>query len=432
MKVLLIFIIILISLRCETTEPPNKANLTLNVEDVSCTEVWLKLTTTNLPLPTAVVLKQNDAARATINLTTADSLLYLDSLLPKQTYIFQISSIQHPVSSNQAIATALDTTSHNFTWQTFTFGEHSSSVLYDVAIINENNIWAVGEIYMNDSTGQSDTQPFAIAQWDGFTWKLGKVSYHDYNQTIKYPGPIFSVYEIDNVTYVASYANLLKWTGLDWEEKAFFINQLPFNGQVLKILGDNAKNIYCTGRNGYIYNYYYSGWKIIPNDNDLDVYDLCGKQNGLNSYEIICVAAKQSVSSNKKIFQINNNTLKDLSAVGIPSSIRSIWFKPRRKYYVVGSGMFTKNDIFSNESWNSIGESVTQFYTNSIDGNNLNDIVVCGAFGELLHFNGATWKSFQNELELQSGSYRTIKIKNNLLVAVGYDSPKAIISIGRR
>jgi len=47
----------------------------------------------------------------------------------------------------------MDTTSHNFTWQTWTFGEHSSSRLYDVAIINENNIWAVGEIYMKDSLG---------------------------------------------------------------------------------------------------------------------------------------------------------------------------------------------------------------------------------------------------------------------------------------
>lgn len=94
--------------------------------------------------------------------------------------------------------------------------------------------------------------------------------------------------------------------------------------------------------------------------------------------------------------------------------------------------MFTKNDIYADGNWNSFGELVTQFYTNSIDGNNLNDIVICGAYGELLHFNGATWKSYQNELELQSGSYRTIKIRNNLLVAVGYDSPNAIITIGRR
>ena len=59
-------------------------------------------------------------------------------------------SCKSPTSPNNNIT---DTTSHNFTWQTFTFGEHSSSTLYDVAIINDSSIWAVGEIYMNDSLG---------------------------------------------------------------------------------------------------------------------------------------------------------------------------------------------------------------------------------------------------------------------------------------
>lgn len=94
--------------------------------------------------------------------------------------------------------------------------------------------------------------------------------------------------------------------------------------------------------------------------------------------------------------------------------------------------MFYRNNINSNESWISFGGSVTPYYTNSIDGNDVNDIVVCGAYGELLHFNGSDWKSYQKELEMQAGSYRTIKIKGNLLVAVGYDSPKAVITIGKR
>ncbi len=61
----------------------------------------------------------------------------------------------------------MDTTSHNFTWQTFTFGEHSTSTLYDVAIIDENNIWAVGEIYMNDSLGNPDPIFITLLQWNG-------------------------------------------------------------------------------------------------------------------------------------------------------------------------------------------------------------------------------------------------------------------------
>jgi hypothetical protein len=144
------------------------------------------------------------------------------------------------------------------------------------------------------------------------------------------------------------------------------------------------------------------------------------------------VAAKQSISTDKKIIKLENNMPINLSASGVPSSIRSIWFKPDKKYYVVGSGMFSKTDIASNQSWSSIGEAITQYYTNSIDGNDLNDIAICGAYGELLHFNGVSWINFQNELQLEAGSYREIKIKDDFIIAVGYNSPQAVITIGRR
>ncbi|MFI5237561.1 MAG: glucosyl transferase, partial [Ignavibacteriales bacterium] len=150
---------------CNSVEPPNGNNptLALTLEDISCTETWITLTTTDIQLPAAITLKQNDQTRSTINLVKADTLLYIDSLLPNQPYNFLTVSQpinESEVNSNLINVTTMDTTSHNFTWQSWTFGEHSSSVLYDVVIINENNIWAVGEIYMNDSLGQPDPQRF--------------------------------------------------------------------------------------------------------------------------------------------------------------------------------------------------------------------------------------------------------------------------------
>ena len=124
--------------------------------------------------------------------------------------------------------------------------------------------------------------------------------------------------------------------------------------------------------------------------------------------------------------------VEDLPTAGIPSSVTGIWFRPGEKYYVVGSGMFTKTDVNSNFGWESIWQGITEYYTGSIDGNDLNDIVVCGAYGELLHYNGAGWKSYHNELQLQTGSYSRIKIKGNLIIAVGSNSSKAILTIGRR
>ncbi|PID55607.1 MAG: hypothetical protein CR986_10730, partial [Ignavibacteriae bacterium] len=43
-----------------------------------------------------------------------------------------------------------DTTFQNFTFKKWEFG-NTYSHLYDVAIIDENNIWAVGEIYTEDT-----------------------------------------------------------------------------------------------------------------------------------------------------------------------------------------------------------------------------------------------------------------------------------------
>lgn len=327
----------------------------------------------------------------------------------------------------------IDTTSHNFTFETFTFGEHSSSVLYDVTIIDENNIWAVGEIYLNDSLGQPDTQPYGVARWDGLNWYLMKVPYHDFNQTVEYPGPLFAITEINNNIYVASYANLLKWTGNDWEEIAFFMEQVPFDGQVIKIWGTNENHIYCVGRNGSIYFYFGSDWQKISSNTNLNIYDIFGQKTDSGKYDVLCVAANLTVNTDKKIMRIEQNTVSDnVLVTGITSSISSIWFKPNIKYYVVGSGMFTKTDINSTDAWKPIWKGITEYYTTSVDGNDTNDIIVCGAYGEMLHFNGSTWKSYQAELKLETGSYSEVKISDDLVIAVGHNSPKAVITIGRR
>ena len=63
-----------------------------------------------------------------------------------------INCKKNPVSP--PVSNGADTTSHNYAWQTFILGDGNSSVLYDAAIINDTLIYAVGEIYLKDSTGQ--------------------------------------------------------------------------------------------------------------------------------------------------------------------------------------------------------------------------------------------------------------------------------------
>lgn len=405
---------------CNTTEPPEGQSLNLKLEDVSCTEAWMTLST-NLRLPATIEIKQNDQTIGTINLTKSDSLLFFDSLLPNTSYTLQASNNAYRVTSNQIQLTTLDTTSHNCTWQTWTFGEHSSSVLYDVAIINENSIYAVGEIYINDSLGQPDPQPFAIAHWDGTDWMLMKVPYHDFNQTEKYPGPLFSIAIIDGEIYVVSYANLLKRTGTDWEEKAFFMEQIPFDGQVLKMWGTDQNNIYCVGRNGAIYYYFGTSWQKVGSGTDVDIQDIWGINDGGTDPFILCAASNAIEPGEHKILKINNSNSIDTISWISNLRVHSIWMDSKYQLFACGDGAYINS---SYNGWKR-QEELTFVFKERIRGKSKNDLFVVGDFGLLAHYNGATWKEYP---EASSALvYTSLDFKNNLMVTVGYTQTKAVI-----
>ncbi|MGH7601795.1 MAG: hypothetical protein ACREOI_35990, partial [bacterium] len=92
-----------------------------------------------------------------------------------------VSFLTVPACKNSTpLATQADTTSHNFVFQIDTLGDGSSSLLNDVFIIDENNIWAVGEIYLKDANGQFIYPPYNAAQWNGRTWNLLKIPVKDF------------------------------------------------------------------------------------------------------------------------------------------------------------------------------------------------------------------------------------------------------------
>ncbi|MFZ2322252.1 MAG: hypothetical protein WAV89_01005 [Ignavibacteriaceae bacterium] len=57
---------------------------------------------------------------------------------------------------------------------------------------------------------------------------------------------------------------------------------------------------------------------------------------------------------------------------------------------------------------------------------------VVGAFGEVLHFNGVTWRSYIEETGTNSGGYFSVSLVNNTMTAVGYENQSAVVIIGKR
>ncbi|MDZ7767256.1 MAG: hypothetical protein U5K00_23050 [Melioribacteraceae bacterium] len=98
--------------------------------------------------------------------------------LPSQSYSYR--AVINDTVTSEATAVTMDTTSHDFTYEIFEFGEHGNSILRDVAIIDENNIWAVGAIYLKDSTGANDSKAYNAVHWDGSEWKHSRIQFHTF------------------------------------------------------------------------------------------------------------------------------------------------------------------------------------------------------------------------------------------------------------
>ena len=404
---------------CNTTEPPpngDKPNLTLKLEDVSCIEAWIELTTNNLHLPATVTLMQDGETRETLEVITADTLLYIDSLLPNTNYTFHtvIQSSNH--TSNELSVTTMDTTSHDFTFETFTFGgEAGSCTFYDVAIINENNIIAVGTVFLRDSLGQPDPQPYGVAIWDGQSWELKKI-FHSTNIPVT-PRGILVI--SPNEIYLAA-GSIFRWDGVSSTvQKVFSRLSLPDpNGTIEKLWGSLSSSIYGVGNVGSIVFYNGSQWTRIESGTELNIGDIWGiadDNGGYNKY----LAADNAML---KIDAVNNLSRIDAESGMI---IISVWGISNKLIYTAGEGVV----LYKNYKWEKINRpDVNTIYR--IKGQNYNDICGIGSPGSIIHhFNGYSWGSINPD---PSNRYWRIDIKGNIISAAGYQGEKAAITIIRK
>ena len=412
--------------------PEDQPQVNLSLEDVSCTEAWLKLTAANIGLPAEAVLMQNDVVIRTISLSTIDTLLYIDSLLPNHTYKFQsvIQSVNK--SSNSVNVTTMDTTSHNFTFETFTFGGTAgSSTLYDVAIINENDIWAVGEIYVAD-TSQNGYTLYNAVHWDGSEWELKRIRTNACGG-VDYP-PIKAIFSFsaDDILFAHIDGSITHYNGIEFTNNCSLITQL--NGSANKIWGKASNDFYVVSGNGFIAHNQNGHWSRIESGTELQFSDIYGKDDSKTGKQQILAVCTQNYPPGKGVFSLKDNIATEISS-DIPAEqiaeLFGVWFVPNRHYYIVGDGIYEKR-ILSDSIWRNGPLDITHFATTGIRGNDINDVFVAGAFGEFLHFNGVSWMIYINELGSFSGSYGAVDVKNNIVITVGYQGAMAKILIGYR
>jgi hypothetical protein len=440
LSVVLIFISLIIS-SCKKDNPippDEQPQINLTLEETSCTEAWIKLGTSNISLPANAEILKDDSITQTINLTTSDTVLYVDSLLPNHTYKFQSAIQSIGQSSNELNVTTMDTTSHVFTWQTWTFGGQAGScTLYDVAIINENNIWAVGEIYLLDSIGVPDPQAYGIAKWDGQTWELKKLFYN--NNIPVTPRGILVI--SPNDIYLAS-GSIFHWDGVSSTVQIVYSRlNLPDPNAMVEKLWGNSEMLYGVGNAGTIVTYQNGQWSRIESGTNVDLLDISGDTNG----ETIFIAGYKDLNPTvllklqnfnvEKIIEDKDNLFNYITDF-ISGAIFSIWSDNKNLYAL------TWYDLYRAD-YNTKGNAVALWKGDpqdwdavSVRGNRSNDIITCGVISKIWHYNGVSWNTY-NELINTNDRLKRIEIRGDITVAVGYRYESGIqnqglIILGRR
>ena len=412
--VLLSLIISLLSLSCKhTIEPLPEAELTVELEDVSCTEAWIMLKLTNITLPTEVTIYKNNAVAQNNILCYGDTLLYIDSLMPNQTYKFLAEVRQHNSTSNELTFTTLDTTSHNFTFQSWTFGTIGSSSLYDVAIIDENNIWAVGEINVADTSINGYTTYNAV-HWNGTEWELKKIggiggwTCHT----------IFAFNEND-----IWFEGTIHWDGSNYNVHKNGWPLMP-NGdgwQVNKMWGSSSNDLYAVGNSGNIAHWDGRKWMKIESGTTVDLLDVWGNPSGSivwacgydgGYYKTVLLQYKSKVI--KKLYEGSSNNQVNGFYVGL---FDGIWTDSENITYLINWGGICSLNFNQFNNFKLITPLLSDIGF-SMSASGKNNIFISGQHGLLVHFNGSSIKEYL-ELRNNKDYLYGINVRNDLVCAVG-------------
>ncbi len=421
----------LLTQSCKETppEPPKPPTLTLTAEDASCTEAWLKVSCTELPVTIRLLmLTPPTQTRQTIRLVTADTLLIDEGLLPKHTYTYQLQRLGADSSVIETSAsvqlTTMDTTSHSFQFSIDTLGV-TSSVLYDVAIISENNVWAVGEIFLNDTaTGQLDPRRYNAAHWDGNNWTALRVPY--YYQGQPYHNPIQAVFAFgpDDIWFAGN--GVIRWNG-----QQYIPMEIPTSvwgpNRINKIWGSSGNDLYIVGDAGSIAHYNSGAWQRVESGTTLPIMDVYGARNSRSGvYEILCVSADPNIPGHSQVLAIENTMAREIATNPLWEPW-GIWFVSQRWYIIAGDGLWETHSPRGTWVRNN---SIPPLFKTSICGKGLNDVIVCGAFLLLAHWNGINWQTFFPRAA--SSGFVGVEMKDNVMVAVGGTGNRAVAVQGRR
>src|SRR4030042_2431074 len=202
-------------------------------------------------------------------LSIPDTFLFDTTLLPSQTYTYRallINNDRQILKSPEVTITTMDTTNHDFQWEVYTIeSPYGSGVLYDVAIIDEYNIWAVGEIYADSS---QPSERYNAVYWNGQQWELKRIPYVYDGQSFYHPMNFAFSFENGEVWFGGN--GIVKWNGQQYSNVEVPLSAWGYVA-INKGWGSSNLDVYIVGNEGHIAHYNGSSWQKRDSGTDLPI-----------------------------------------------------------------------------------------------------------------------------------------------------------------
>lgn len=315
----------------------------------------------------------------------------------------------------------------------FYLGDNKSSSLSDVVIIDDDNIWAVGELFLDDSLGNKDYTPYNLTHWNGENWSYHRLQFFTFpNHPHTHPYATSSIFALDeNDIWISSGNQITHFNGNKQVDTKF----LPFN--VRQIWGNNKKKIYAVGDNGGIACYDGQNWKDILSGVDYHFTDICGYG------EDVCVCGVKDAMTKSILIRLTNNKIEKLcfgeesnstiiSPIGLFSTV---WMDKKGFIFIGGNYVYTNKYNYWGYG-NKTNDIQSRSYFSRIRGNSSIDMIAFGCFNTIMHYNGKDWLPLGNQYSSLSRKCWVGDIKEDMAVGVGVEHlgvlKKAIVIILNR
>jgi hypothetical protein len=183
----------------------------------------------------------------------------------------------------------------------------------------------------------------------------------------------------------------IHWDGHNYTTDHSFLTSLLSAGRSLRVSwGDAPNKIYMGGTNGEIVHYNGHYWKRLENDIEWDIAAMHG-----NGDTVLVAATDWEYTGNTVFYTIVGETVQFLMQDKYARGVDALWFSHLSDIYTDGPRVFHYDGNEWKKTRGSAQLSFGGFGRDMVANSNL-DILTCGDFGTIRHFNGEDWRQWKD------------------------------------